>query len=310
MNDKALVLKLYLYKMQIFKAVGARKIVNRNYVKILKKRYQALLTLPDHLWDCSLPLHVIAREARNGERQWKDVELLLSKFPPNMAKQALMWLDDYCEICPLHYTEHNAPRSIIERMLELEPEAAFIHDAYGELALHKAVREGNIVAVELLIKTYPRTLVVKDYLEQEPIHHVFQPSSNKHAILGAIIRGLIIGLTNNSSSTDFEKIVTIISTLIVNEYDCDSASQVFHNFIVNNDNGDDCDMYVALLKLHSIFSKNTDIVRVKPCLKIVFGNLLGMHIFSMAVEYRLLNIIERDENTKYIRSGISKRAKI
>jgi len=55
-------------------------------------------------------------------------------------------------------------------------------------------------------------------------------------------------------------------------------------------------MREMLLRIYCIVAKSTDIIDMASCLKVVVGNNLGMNCFSMAVEYKLLNIIEMHES--------------
>lgn len=95
-----------------------QKNVHWDYVQKLKMRHYPLSQLPDQYLGCSLPLHVILTEACFDDKQWNDVERLLSKLPPRMAEQAILWKDDRENLhYPLHITAVKAPRFIFQKML-------------------------------------------------------------------------------------------------------------------------------------------------------------------------------------------------
>lgn len=256
-------------------------------------------------------MHLIAHEADDkSDRQWKDVEFLLSKLPPHMAKQAIRWKDGYFGFCPLHVA---AERSTIMKMLELAPEAARIQNIRDWLPLHRAVHySSNAVAVEFLTKIYPQSLFMNDDLGRDPIYFAFVKKSEKFPIVSAIIRGLMFGLCNDVLFPQFEKITTIMTELIIEKYDSNDGDaftpKILKCFVESYENRDDCDMYEMLLTFYCMLSKEPDILDLKPYFEIVFGNFVGVHTMSMAVEYRLLNIIERerDEETKHNRCRLLK----
>jgi len=260
---------------------------------------------------CSLPLHLIAHEADDkSDRQWKDVEFLLSKLPPRMAKQAIRWKDGYFGFCPLHVT---AERSTIIRMLELAPEAARIHNIRDWLPLHRAVHySSNAVAVEILTKIYPQSLFMNDDLGRDPVYFAFEKKSEKFQTVNAMIRGLIFGLCNDVLFPPFEKFTTIMTELIIEKYDSNGGDtfvpKILKRFVESYENRNDCDMYEMLLTFYCMVSREPDIPDLKPYFEIVFGNFVGVNTMTMAVEYRLLNIIkkERDKETKHNRFGFLK----
>ena len=101
------------------------------------------------------------------------MDLLLSKFPPHMAKQALRWKDGDFQCYPLHIAANTVPQSTIVRMLALAPEATFIQDCRGMLPLSYTISFQNTTAVELLTKAYPKGLFVKDNNMNDPIWNIF-----------------------------------------------------------------------------------------------------------------------------------------
>ncbi len=168
-----------------------QKDVTREYVKMLSSRHDALsslrnrcdiYTLPLRSNRCNiytLPLHVLFLLAEDDDLEWTSVDLLLSKFPPHMAKHALMWKDGDFQRNPLHIAAKKAPQSTIVRMLTLAPEAASIQDCRGLLPLSFAISSKNTAAVELLTKAYPKGIIVKDKKMNDPICNFFMRKGAK-----------------------------------------------------------------------------------------------------------------------------------
>ena len=294
-----IIFNFVFYLFCFKKTDDAKKNVNRDYVKKLKRRYNALSTLRDEYCSFSLPVHVITIEARCGSRQWDDVELLLSKFPPHMAKQALMWRDDDYECCPLHFAAWKKPRSTIVKMLELAPESARVQGKFGWLPLHFAIYTNNVTAVELLTRVYPRGLFVKDYENKDPI----SLGLARAEILCAIIGGLLNGLSNDALRIELEVFPAIISKLIIERYGGDIGavfvSRHLRKFINLYENKVDCNVCEMLLMLYCMATETTDVLDMSSSIEDVLGNHLGMHTLSMAVEYRLLDIIKQHESHLY-----------
>jgi len=271
--------------------------INKHFLlKKLKRQHIALRKLRDDFRGCSLPLNVIAKQEFTGELQRNHVDLLLSKFPPHMAKQAIISKDGEYESCPLHDAAWTAPRSIIIRMLELAPKAAQIQDNYGELPLHNAIRFPNPTAVELSTRAFPRGLFVTNTLLRNPINIAVCHKPKNHILISALINGLIVKLRNDASYTDLEKITVIISRLFFEKYDCSNvaehASQLFQNFIMITLYEGNCDIRQMLIRFYCMILKTRDVIDVSSCLDMVFGYHLGANIFPMEVECKLLNIIE------------------
>ena len=89
--------------------------------------------------------------------------LILNHLPPQMAKDALMRKDDDGKYVPLHYAAFNAPRSMIDRMLALAPDAARVKTSYGDLPLHYAAgNNNNVNVIESFMNIYPDALLETD----------------------------------------------------------------------------------------------------------------------------------------------------
>jgi len=219
-----------------------KKNVNRDYVKVLKRRYRTFRSMRGEYFGCSLPLYVMSWEARKGRRPWSDVELLLSKFPPCMAKEALLWGEGWLDWTPLHFAAIAAPLSTIGKMLDCSPEAVHVQDGYGRLPLHHAAIEKNAPVVEALIKVYPRGIFVHNKKKRDHIlimgernnacnEFTYKVASNDKEtllVIRAMMRGLILGLcgenckfSSHENSTNaiildkFESIIFVISRLMV-----------------------------------------------------------------------------------------------
>lgn len=273
--------------------------VNRDYVEKLKGRHDAFRSLLSKYYGFQLPLHVMIWEAYHNKRSWRDVELLLSKFPPQMAKQALLWRDGEADWTPLHSAAFKAPQFIIEILLELAPEAACLQNTDGCLPLHHAACMKNTTAVELLVKVYPRGLVMEDSKHRDPIR-IATKLAKKKSMVSAMVRGLVDGLRGNCSRLDFQSIVKCISKLIFERYDCKNKRyirQSIHDFIHFYEKKEDCEASEMLLRIYSMIAQSRE-----PLLESVtstshhrdiVGNDLDACIFSIAVEYRLLAIINK-----------------
>ena len=288
-----------------------RKDVNREYLEKLLRQNYSFQPPQDAYGSYTLPLHEMLLQASEDSLEWISVNLLLSKLPPNMAKQALMWKDGDDEHCPLHMASACAPQSTLVRMLDLAPEAAFIQDCRGLLPLSYAISFQNTTAVELLTKAYPQGLLVKDNNKNDPIREIFYDevmlfdAALIFKTLHSSIKGLLAGLSKDSH-TDLERITAIISKQIF-KFDHSTTilraslfREIVNKFIEKYENGDDCNLCEMLLRLYCIASNTTEIFYLEPCLEIVFGEYLGGCTFSMSVEYRLLNIIERHETSRLL----------
>ena len=161
-----------------------------------------------------MPLQFLLVTVQNNLSQWEVVKLFLSKFPPHMAKQALLWKKNCYESRPLHDAARDAPLCAFVKMLELAPEAASIRNKQGSLPLHIAAYHRQVVQVELLAKIYPRGILLKDNLGHTPIDEAFQKSFelddkscervdyvDEAEIMNAMIKGLMTGLSNDGSYT-------------------------------------------------------------------------------------------------------------
>jgi len=228
------------------------------------------------------------------------VDLLLSKFPPHMAKQALMWKDGDFQRNPLHIAAKKAPQSTIVIILALLPEAVSIQDCRGLLPLSFAISSENTAAVELLIKAYPKSIIVKDNNMNDAIWKINDEDKFlDHGIwcqtINSLIKGLLTGLSDNSSYSDMLILTSSISQLMFLLDPSETVitfREIVNEFIEQYENGDKCDLCEMLLRLYCIIFPSSDVSYLEPSLKIMFGEYLGLRTFSMVVEYKLLNIIE------------------
>ena len=292
---------------------GKRKDVTREYVKMLSSRHDALsslrnrcdmFTLPLRRNRCdiyTLPLHVIFLLADDDDLEWTSVDLLLSKLPPHMAKQALMWKDGDFQRNPLHIAAKKAPQSTFVRMLALVPEAVSIQDCRGFLPLSFAISSKHTTAVELLTKAYPKGIIVKDNKMNDAIWKIFHEEvkiSNFemwYQTINSLIKGLLTGLSNNSSDSDMLIFTSAIFDLIFVLYPFEAMiafREIVNEFIEQYENGDKCNLCLMILRRYCIIFPSFDVFYLEPSLKIMFGEYLGVRTFSMVVEYKLLNIIE------------------
>ncbi len=240
--------------------------MTREYVKKLSKRYDALSSLQNRIdyGNYTLPLHEMMSSF--GSLKWTVVDLLLSKFPPNMAKQALMWEDGDFPVYPLHMTASaamKAPQSTdtIVKMLALAPEADFKQDCRGMLPLSYAISSQNTTAVELLTKAYPKGLFVKDNNMNDPIWNIFCDEELMYLpnvrikIFYSSIKGLLTGLSNSSLYSDMEMITSIISIYFSRAIF--SFREIVNKFIEQHENGDNCNLCQMLLRLYCFVSRST-----------------------------------------------------
>jgi len=134
--------------------------ITREFARRLVAQHGSYTDVPDEYKGWTLPLHVLSVQAYDGKRQWSDVVLLLNHLPPRMAKDVLMRTDGYGKEVPLHAAAANAPRSVIDCMLALAPDAARVKDARGDLPLHHAAyNNNNVDAIESLMNAYPNALL-------------------------------------------------------------------------------------------------------------------------------------------------------
>eukprot|EP00815_Leptocylindrus_aporus_P003100 CAMPEP_0116063952 /NCGR_PEP_ID=MMETSP0322-20121206/8772_1 /TAXON_ID=163516 /ORGANISM="Leptocylindrus danicus var. apora, Strain B651" /LENGTH=269 /DNA_ID=CAMNT_0003549771 /DNA_START=90 /DNA_END=896 /DNA_ORIENTATION=+ len=205
-------------------ASAVQKSVYQDYVRELKRRHDTFYYLPDENFGCTLPLHLMIWEVIKGG-SWSDVELLLSKLPCEMAKQALMYKDEVHQCTPLFLAAGDAPRSIIQRMLELAPESKYLKDKKGRLALHKAANSNNAAAAEILVSIYPRGMLVKGgsflrhIVYKTPLDIAFDGLA--YEVIKSMIRGLVNGLCGNKCDCtklgSYEKIISVLSRIKIEE---------------------------------------------------------------------------------------------
>jgi len=244
--------------------------VIRDYVKELMKRYNSLSQVLKKDTICAFPYNVYDSKSKEWSwsdmelLSWSDVELLLSKFPPHMAKQALMPIGPFS----LYIAAESAPRSTIIQMIDIAPEASRMKDNHtsGQLPLHIALISENVTAVELLSKAYPRGLLVKDARGHDPIQSTFhhETFNFSYAVVNALIKGLIVGLSNDDSYTELERIFSIISRLTVEK--CDRSKNVMAAFlhrivretIERYENRDECDACEMLIRVYCMITKAAD----------------------------------------------------
>ena len=135
--------------------------ITREFARRLFREHGSKITVPlEYENRAELPLVVLSWQARGGERPWSDVVLLLNNLPPQMAKDVLLKEDGRGKRTSLHGAALNAPRSVIDRMLALAPDAARVKNSWGNLPLHIAARwENNFDAIEPLMNAYPDALL-------------------------------------------------------------------------------------------------------------------------------------------------------
>jgi len=107
--------------------------------------------MTDTFYGFKLPLNVLSEKARGGIVRWSDMQLLLKHLSPRVAKDALMRGDGVTNLIHLHLAADKAPRSMIDLMLSLAPDAARVKDFDGYLPLHNTALFKNIDAIELLV---------------------------------------------------------------------------------------------------------------------------------------------------------------
>lgn len=284
------------------KASAVQTKVYRDYVRELKSHHDALYYLPDENFGCTLPLHLMIWEVIKGG-SWSDVELLLSKLPCEMAKQALIYKDEVHQCTPLFLAAGDAPRSIIQRMLELAPESKCLKDKKGRLALHKAANSNNAAATEILVNVYPRGMLVKGgsflrhIVYKTPLDIAFDGLA--YEVIKSMIRGLVSGLCGNKCDCtklgSYDKIISVLSRIKNEEvvllqyielYECKKSFNIAE----------------MLLRYHIMAIQKeawSDLVYTRSCLVNAFGFGLGTRAFTYVVDYKLCLIgEERDRKRK------------
>jgi len=133
-----------------------------------------------------LHLHKISFEAGDGVRPWSDVMILMKRLSRFKAREALMTgddddddsnKDDDAKVIPLHYAAVNAPRSVIDCMLALAPDAARVKTPGGSLPLHYAASNNNVDAIKSLVKTYPEAVSERNSDGRTPFHWIARHAS-------------------------------------------------------------------------------------------------------------------------------------
>ena len=249
-----------------------------------------------------LPLEDLLR--LDSERRWDFMVLFLSKFPPNMAKQAILWKHNV-----FHDAARDAPLYAFVKMLELAPEAASIRNKQGSLPLHIAAYHRQVARVELLAKIYPRGILLKDNLGHTPIDKAFQKSFELDdvswervdcvdeaeiaaEIMNAMIKGLMTGLSNDDSCTQPIAMNTKLSELS-NGKGSDKALSFLHIaklVIETYKRSEECDVSEMLLKVYRMMAERKNVMTVDRSLEVVFGKHLGENLVLMDVEYKLLSM--------------------
>ena len=293
---------IYIIYMVYRKASAVQKSVYRDYVRELKRRHDAFYYLPDENFGCTLPLHLMIWEVIKGG-SWSDVELLLSKIPCEMAKQALMYKDEVHQCTPLFLAAGDAPRSIIQRMLELAPESKCLKDKKGRLALHKAANSNNAAAAEILVSIYPRGMLVKGgsflrhIVYKTPLDIAFDGLA--YEVIKSMIRGLVNGLCGNKCDCtklgSYEKIISVLSRIKIEE-------DVLWQYIGLYECKKSFNIAEMLLRYHIMAIQKeawSDLVYTRACLVNTFGFGLGTRAFTYLVDYKLCLIgEERDRKRK------------
>ena len=134
-----------------------------------------------------LHLHKISFEAGDGVRPWSDVMILMKHLPRLKVKEALMTgddddvdeddVDENSKVIPLHYAAVNAPRSVIDCMLALAPDAARVKTPGGSLPLHYAASNNNVDAIKSLVKAYPEAVSERNSDGRTPFHWIARHAS-------------------------------------------------------------------------------------------------------------------------------------
>jgi len=167
----------------------------------------------------TLPLHILAYEATYFSRPWSEVDQFLSKFPPNMTKDAILWVDGKHRENPLHILAKKAPQLIVKRMLFTAPEAARIQDTRGYLPIHTAIGfYSNLPASELLLAVFPQGVLMTDIGGETPISEAISCIERKKSIL----RGLITSINKSYSKRIlneilYEKAISVVAELTIDE---------------------------------------------------------------------------------------------
>mmetsp|Transcript_3665 Transcript_3665/g.4991 ORF Transcript_3665/g.4991 Transcript_3665/m.4991 type:complete len:265 (-) Transcript_3665:396-1190(-) len=133
-----------------------------------------------------LHLHKISFEAGDGVRPWSDVMILMQHLSRFKAREALMTGDDDddvdendgdAKVIPLHYAAVNAPRSVIDCMLAVAPDAARVKTPGGSLPLHYAASNNNVDAIKSLVEAYPEAVSERNSNGRTPFHWIARHAS-------------------------------------------------------------------------------------------------------------------------------------
>jgi len=217
------------------KEIASRRKVYLEYYNELKNQNYIINNIGSLYYNVNgytLPLHILAYEATYFSRPWSEVDQFLSKFPRNMTKDAILWVDGKHRENPLHILAKKAPPLIFKRMLSIAPEAARIQDTRGYLPIHTAIGfYSNLPVSELLVAVYPQGVLMKDVGGETPISEAISFIERKKSIL----RGLIIGINKSYSErilneTLYEKAISVLAELAIDEVTFRSYLHVIQSY--------------------------------------------------------------------------------
>jgi len=163
--------------------------------------------VPDYYTGFKFPLHVLTDQACYYKRPWSDVDLVLDNLPPRMAKDALMRKDSYGKRLPLHFAAFYAPRSVIDRMMSLTPDAVRVKDSDGGLPLHYAAYENNVDAVESLVNAYPDALLETNRAGYTPMDEAI---NNGRGTCSEFLKNVLLTAMNEESTAKFQNYGTLL----------------------------------------------------------------------------------------------------
>lgn len=109
-------------------------------------------------------------------------------------------------LLPLHWAcSGGPPVEVVDRLLDVYPEACCVIDGDGSTALHFAAHYGGSSAVvEALLKVNSRAITVQDKYGRSPLYHAVDKTSSVH-VLSALIRADPSMITTPCVPTDPKK---------------------------------------------------------------------------------------------------------
>ena len=152
-------------------------------------------------WGVESPFHMICVEAdQSPKRQWEEIlsymETSNKEDLSSLAKQA----EGDLLLTPLAIVCSDGPVSVVQAVLEVEPDAALIPDRYGELPIHRAAlshrKDGNEAVFSLLSNAKPESLTVVDKYGRTPLHcalHALQSLFGRRGMPSMDVIKILIG---------------------------------------------------------------------------------------------------------------------